>query len=107
VITKERCVWQGRIAKGAVRQEPESATLAEPGFSTIVRMAIGTKAIHRCICSEYIRFSQAVSETGCQQEVTNLFEKMHRQVKMMTMDSILFALIQRSAFPEVLIDRGD
>ena len=48
VITEEGCLWQNRVTKGTIRQNPESASFAEPGFGTIFRMAIGTRMIiHR------------------------------------------------------------
>ena len=46
VVAEEGGVGQVRIAKRAVRQKPESTALAEPGFGTILCLAIGTTMIH-------------------------------------------------------------
>jgi hypothetical protein len=58
LITKESRLWQNRVTKGTIRQKPESAAFAEPGFRTIFCMAIGTTMkFHESACGNYIRFS--------------------------------------------------
>jgi hypothetical protein len=37
--------------------------------------------------------------------ITNGFEKIREGVKIVAMNSIVFALVRRNAFPEVLVDR--
>jgi hypothetical protein len=60
MIAKESCLRQDRVTKGTVRQKPETAAFAEPGFGSVFRMAIGTTmTIHEDSCGYYIRFSAA------------------------------------------------
>jgi hypothetical protein len=60
-VAKDGCLGECRVAKGTSRQKPESAAFAEPGFGTIICLAIrATMIIHNRKRSKYIRFSRSL-----------------------------------------------